>query len=266
MSWGYEQQPEQYYETPRHSGGGGKTFAIALVTSIITSAAVFFGLRELEGRGMLRSTRGGVPSAVVDVPSLVGLKPEQARELLRARNLMLTIGGEKEDQSQPAGAILAQAPLAGSQATAGTGVQVILAKVVQVIVLPNVAGLRPEDAARHLQGIGLKMAAQQSAPHDSIAAGAVVGTQPAVGTTVAPQTAVSLVVSAGPTGAPVPKVVGMKLAKAKKLLEGAGFKVGKTTYTYDRHFGELVVLKQEPAEGARAAAGATISLVVNEPG
>lgn len=265
MSWGHE-QPEQYYEAPRPSGGGGKTFAIALITSLITSCAVFFGLRELEGRGVLKAGRGAATSAVVDVPSLVGLKPDQARELLRGRHLMLTIGGEKEDQGQPAGAILAQAPLAGSQTNAGTGVQVILAKAVQVIVLPNVAGLKPEDASRHLQGIGLKMAAPQSAPHDSIGAGAVIGTQPAVGTTVPPQTPVSLIVSSGPAGAAVPKVVGLKLSKGKKLLEDAGFKVGKPTYTYDRHFGELIILKQEPAEGTRAAAGAVISLTVNEPG
>jgi len=60
--------------------------------------------------------------------------------------------------------------------------------------------------------------------------------------------------------------VGTRLTKAKKVLEEAGFKVGKTSYRYDPCCGEYIILRQTPAEGEAAAAGATVDLVVNEPG
>jgi serine/threonine-protein kinase len=262
VNWGYDQdQQPHYYDPPSR----GRPVLAAFITSVITTVAVFFGLREIEARGYLKGRAAQAPGAV-EVPSVVGLKAEQARDLLRTRHLLLTIGGERDDASHPAGTILSQTPLAGSMATPGSAVQTVLAKSVPVVVVPNVAGLKVEDATRHLQSLGLKLAAPASAPSDTVAAGLVVGTNPAVGTSTSPQTAVALVVSSGAAGKAVPKVVGMKLPRGKKILEDAGFKVGKTTYKYDRHYGEYVILKQTPAEGQKAAAGTEIELVVNEPG
>ena len=47
----------------------------------------------------------------------------------------------------------------------------------------------------------------------------------------------------------MPKVVGTRLTRAKKMLEDAGFKVGKTVYSYDPCCGEYIILRQTPPEG-----------------
>jgi beta-lactam-binding protein with PASTA domain len=93
----------------------------------------------------------------------------------------------------------------------------------------------------------------------------VVGSEPAAGDPVGPSTAVSLVIAAAAAKA-VPKVTGFRLQRAKKVLEDAGFKVGKTTYRYDPCCGEYIILRQTPNDGEAVPAGATIDLVVNEPG
>ena len=80
-----------------------------------------------------------------------------------------------------------------------------------------------------------------------------------------PAGVVSLVIATA-TGKPIPKVTGTRLTRGKKLLEDAGFKVGKTTYRYDPCCGEYIILRQTPAEGEAAAPGATVDLIVNEPG
>ena len=64
-----------------------------------------------------------------------------------------------------------------------------------------------------------------------------------------------VLVLAASQGAAVPKVVGTRLSRAKKVLEEAGFKVGKTVYKYDPCCGEYIILRQTPAEGEAAAAG-----------
>jgi beta-lactam-binding protein with PASTA domain len=62
----------------------------------------------------------------------------------------------------------------------------------------------------------------------------------------------------------VPKVVGLFVGKAKKLIEAAGLKVGAIHHGSNDDRDEGVVLKQAPAEGTPAAPGSAIDLVVNE--
>ncbi len=263
MSWDYE--PQESSQDAPVSGRGGRTVLVAIITSILTSAAVFFALREFDTRGMLGAHKTAAPEGAAEVPSLIGLRPEQARELLKSRGLLLTIAGERADATQPAGAISAQTPLSGSQIPAGTAVQTTLSRAIAVVILPNVVGLKAEDATRTLTGLGLRVAAPVPTVSDTVATGAILGTQPAAGTQIPVQSAVALLVSAGPAGKTVPKVVGAKVSRGKKLLEEAGFKVGKTSYSYDRNFGEYIILKQVPGEGEKASEGTAVDLVVNEP-
>jgi serine/threonine-protein kinase len=75
---------------------------------------------------------------------------------------------------------------------------------------------------------------------------------------------VTLVLSSGSPAAAVPKVLGMRMTRARKTLEDAGFKVGRVRIgSNDDRMGG-VVLRQDPPEGAAAAPGTPVDLVVNE--
>jgi beta-lactam-binding protein with PASTA domain len=58
----------------------------------------------------------------------------------------------------------------------------------------------------------------------------------------------------------VPKVIGMKLAKAKSRIKKAGCSVGKIRRARSKRVGR--VISQSPKPGARRAARAVVKLVV----
>jgi eukaryotic-like serine/threonine-protein kinase len=252
----YDEEAYQYQTPPK------SPIPAAILTSLITSVVVFFGLRVLEDRGVL--PRGKTAGDAVEVPSLLGVRQEQARELLAGRGLLLTLAGEQEDSKFPTGTIASQTPLPGSQAPRGTSVQAVLSRGTGNVQLPNLVGLKQEDALRQLTNLGLQAGPPRSAPSTTVPAGAVAQTDPPAGSPVAAKGTVTLVLSAGAGGKPVPKITGMRLPRARKTLEDAGLALGKIKYAYDEDRGSGVILKQDPAEGAQAPQGAPIDVTVNE--
>ena len=235
----------------------------AFLTSLITTAAVFAALTVADGRGLLAFLHPHW-QADVEVPSITGVTVEQARELLRPRELLLTLQAERPDPSVPAGNIAGQTPLAGSRAARGTAVQAFVSTGSSATTVPGLAGYRPDDALEQLRTRKLVPGRRQEAASDTVAAGLVIGTEPPTGQTVAPNATVALVVSTGPAPRAVPKLLGLQLSKAKKLLEEAGFKLGTTKVGSSDRYDDETIIKQEPAGASLAAAGSEINVVVND--
>ena len=97
----------------------GRSALVAFLTSLFTTAATFAALTVADRRGMLEFLHGG--RGDVEVPSINGASVEQARDLLRARDLLLTLQFERPDPIIPAGRIAGQTPLPGSRAARGNG-------------------------------------------------------------------------------------------------------------------------------------------------
>jgi eukaryotic-like serine/threonine-protein kinase len=233
----------------------GTMFFIALFVSAIVSAGVFLGARYL-----LPPKPKTI--AIVDVPTVMGMQPVQARELLDGKGLLLVLDAQREDASAP-GTIIAQTPLEGSRSRRYGEVHVVVSKGQQKVKVPDLAGQDATKATQALVEHKLVAGATEQEVSPTVAAGLVLATTPPAGTEVAPGAEVKLKVSAGAGTVAVPKVTGMTLKKAKELLAAAKFQVvAKSTYDEDR--GAYVVLRQDPAEGAKVAPGATINLVYNE--
>jgi beta-lactam-binding protein with PASTA domain len=235
----------------------------AFLTSLITTAAVFAVLTVADGRGLLTFLHPH-GQADVEVPSITGVTVEQARELLRPRELLLTLQAERPDPSVPAGNVAGQTPLAGSRAARGTAVQAFVSTGASATTVPALAGYRPDDALEQLRTRKLVPGRRQEAASDTVAAGLVIGTEPPTGQPVAPNATVALIVSTGPAPRAVPKLLGLQLGKAKKLLEEAGFKLGTTKVGSSDRYDDETIIKQEPAGASLAAAGSEINVVVND--
>jgi eukaryotic-like serine/threonine-protein kinase len=235
----------------------------AFLTSLITTAAVFAVLTVADGRGLLTFLHPH-GQADVEVPSITGVTVEQARELLRPRELLLTLQAERPDPSVPAGNVAGQTPLAGSRAARGTAVQAFVSTGASATTVPGLAGYRPDDALEQLRTRKLVPGRRQEAASDTVAAGLVIGTEPPTGQPVAPNATVALIVSTGPAPRAVPKLLGLQLGKAKKLLEEAGFKLGTTKVGSSDRYDDETIIKQEPAGASLAAAGSEINVVVND--
>jgi serine/threonine-protein kinase len=233
----------------------GTMFFIALFVSAAVSAGVFLGARYL-----LPAKPKTI--AIVDVPTVIGMQPQQARELLDGKALLIVIDMQREDPAAP-GTIIAQTPLEGSRSKRYGEVHVVVSKGQPKVKIPDFVGKDSAKAAQALAELKLVVKPIVQTPSDTVAAGVVITMTPPANSEVVPGSEVSLEVSAGANTVAVPKVTGMSIKKAKELLAAQKFVVtAKETYDEDR--GPYVVLKQEPAEGAKVAPGSTINLVYNE--
>ena len=277
----YDDAEDQFFQQgyPSSPKPGRPVFA-SIIASVITTIVMFFLLRALDRSGAMSTPAAPVaagvaqvapsaapstPAGSVQIPSVVGMQLEQAREVLKARNLLISIKEERSEPGRTPGSVLAQAPLAGSDVQAGTTVDLVTARTVASLVVPPVVGQKVEDAIVLLASQGLKLGPQKPGPAGTVAAGLVAGSDPAPGSSVSPGSTVSLLV-ASPVGVAVPKVVGFRLTRARKVLEEAGFKLGRSRYKYDPCCGENVILEQTPPADEPAAPGTTIDVIVNEPG
>jgi hypothetical protein len=73
----------------------GRPGLVAFLTALLTTCAAFAALTVADRRGMLDFLHGGRRD--VEVPSINGVSVEQARDLLRARDLLLTLQAERPD-------------------------------------------------------------------------------------------------------------------------------------------------------------------------
>ena len=150
------------------------------------------------------------------------------------------------------------------RAASGTSVQAFVSSGAGMIAVPAVAGTRPDDAVEQLRNRKLLAGPRREEPSATVAAGLVIDSDPPAGKPVSPDTAVALIVSTGPAPKPVPRVVGFRISKAKKLLEEAGFKVGTRKYGSSDGYDEEVVIRQDPEDKKPAPRGSAVNLTINE--
>ena len=156
----------------------------------------------------------------VEVPSINGVSVEQARDLLRARDLLLTLQFERPDPAIPAGKIAGQTPLPGSRTPRGMAIQAYVSSGATAVMIPALAGARPDDAIEQLRNRKLLAGHRREEASDTIAAGLVIGTDPPAGRSVAPDTDVTLIVSTGRALKPVPKVIGFRMSTREEDARG----------------------------------------------
>ena len=130
--------------------------------------------------------------------------------------------------------------------------------------MPDLRGMTEADASAALSTAHLVTGETSTEYDDKAPAGTVVRTDPKVGTSAKPGTAVNLVVSKGPKPVAVPDITGRKLGYANRTLAG----VGLTSTTTSEQFSETakagIVLSQSPAPGATVDSGTSVSVVVSK--
>jgi serine/threonine-protein kinase len=238
----------------------------AVIVSIITTVALFFVLRFLDERGsfpFLSKPTSAAPEVAL-VPSLLGMRPEQAREILHGRGVLLSFSVERDNAQFPAGTIAEQTPLLGSQLPRGGTIQAVLSRGLRQVPVPKVAGLKTDEASKEITRAGFSTGPQKPLASETAPIGIVIETEPPAGTPLVVQATVTLLVSSGPTEKPIPKVTGMRLRAARDLLELQGFQVGKIRHGTDDARSSGVVLDQKPESTATAPPGTPVDLTVNE--
>jgi len=159
------------------------------------------------------------------LPDLTGVTLDEAKIALNAAEMALGNVTETFDEKVPAGVVLSQDPVKGTEVRHGTPVALTVSKGPQPIPVPDVRGLAQDAAVKALQDAGLKaVIAPETVNDKAVPKGAVVSQVPANGTLIRGE-AVTLTVSKGPKLVKVPSFIGKQAAEAEKELKKLGFKV-----------------------------------------
>ncbi len=206
----------------------------------------------------------------VIAPNLLSTTIDGARLIAENSQLLLVVIGEEESDKAPEGLIVKQTPMAGSVLKKGSNLNVVLSKgpgpVVRII--PVLKGMTFQDGVATLEKLGLKLGDVDSIFSDQVVAGNVVESDPPRGTEVAIGSSVDLFVSGGKTPVPaprvaVPRLIGVKVGRAKAILKNLGLEVGNISYQVSTEYYEGNVIGQRPAAGTEVPKGTPVSLVVS---
>ncbi len=157
--------------------------------------------------------------------------------------------------------MLSTDPLPGHPVAKHGWITVVLSKGPERIAVPaSVAGAGLDDAKQQLIDAGLSPGTVTHKYSDTVAAGQVISTDPAVGTALKRQAVVNLTVSDGGRPTRVPNVVGLDLDDATTQLKAMGFQVASQQVEGAAMPG--VVVAQSPTPDQKAPHGSTITLQV----
>ncbi|MDR7081957.1 serine/threonine-protein kinase [Arthrobacter ginsengisoli] len=132
------------------------------------------------------------------------------------------------------------------------------------ILVPSVTSLTETEALQKLYNAGLKPQLSRM-QHETIAKGIAVGTVPATGTSLDPNSAITLNISEGPSVITIPAdLPGRTEAAARDVLRQKGL-AGAPGTTMANHptVPAGIVITTNPAPGKNVAAGSTVEIIVS---
>ncbi|MGC3954012.1 MAG: Stk1 family PASTA domain-containing Ser/Thr kinase [Propionicimonas sp.] len=189
-----------------------------------------------------------------EVPQLLGLTLEQARDELTQKNLKLGKVTEAYHDTAAKGTIT-NSTQAGEQVRRGTKIDVTVSKGPAPVKIVSFKGKPFAEAEAYYKEAGLQVEISEQKNHKKIPEGSVISSDPAKGELARGKT-IKFVVSKGPVMVEVPAVWNRTLEDAKQLLADAGFKV-KVVYrasVFNR------VGKADPSQGSMAPEGSTVTI------
>lgn len=172
--------------------------------------------------------RGDVVTLLVSLgkPTVPGIPgnhdPGDYRRLLEERTLTARDGDAVYSSDVAEGGIASVDPAPGTAVATGSPVTVHLSKGPAPVTIPDVVGLKREDAEKVLENAGLKVGNVRESFDGSRDADEVIAIEPGSGTEVDTGSSVTLEVN---NGIEVPDVSGMTQDEAEKALRDAGLAV-----------------------------------------
>ncbi len=151
----------------------------------------------------------------------------------------------------------------------GVAVVVIIALVTwwvtdgQYTSVPQVSGMAASTARTELQNLGFTVRIGPVQHSNSVPAGDVIGTSPAIGSNAHNGAAVTITVSSGPVMITVPQVSGLPESAAKAALRKAGLTPGSATAETSSSIPAGIVISTTPAAGVSWPQPKPVSLVVS---
>jgi serine/threonine-protein kinase len=200
----------------------------------------------------------------VPMPSVLGLTPAAAQDKLTPLEITLDTSQQEFSETIPSGAIISTDPVPGDDVRQGSTVSAVVSKGKERYAVPQVAEFTVEEATAALEDANLTVGDVTKAYDDTIALDLVISTDPAVGTKLKRDQAVTLVVSKGPAPVKLPDLVGQPQAKAIAALKKLGITDLVVTEEFSKTVAQGSVVSMAPKPGVTVPKGSQVALVVSK--
>lgn len=245
-------------------GGGRPSLRPGSWLGSVVIAALCVGLGYLIAARLLfpaPTAPGG--EKLVELPELVGMETERARERVTSLGLTYEPSSEVYHAQAAAGLVVAQSPLPGQLARPGAPVRVTVSLGPQRVAVPDVRGLSERQARIIVEQLGFTTAiVSQDAP---VRSGQVLRLSPEAGTELAVPAEVELVVSRGFDVAAVPDLLGRHAEDVQEILNELGLRLGVVSFDEDAIDAPGRVIGQTPPPGYNLRAGGRVAIQVAGP-
>jgi serine/threonine-protein kinase len=207
----------------------------------------------------------GSSQAQINVPNLMGLTVEQARQLLEESGLSLGSSQSEYSGQFDASEVIRQSPSYSTGIDIGESVNIIVSKGQEKILVPNIIGVDFNYAIRHLDSLGVKVITNIVPLNSEITQpGIVISVEPRPGTAITAQDIVEIGISASGSLAEVPLVTGLVISEAVLELQALNITYEIIYVETDYSFQKDEVLQQWPDNGIYLSAGSPVLLFVGE--
>ena len=191
------------------------------------------------------------------VPSILGIKSEDAQKLIEDNNLFVGEISEEFSSDYPKGSVIRSIPASGERVKRNTQVSLIISKGVESISVLNYLGKSGEQALNELVEAGFEVESKYVFSED-LPAGAVVTQSPSNGEAEKGST-ITLTVSKGTEFVFIPNVFALNEKKALGALEDLELKVDVKRVGTKK---EKVVTNISPKVGSKVKRGTKVTITV----
>lgn len=191
------------------------------------------------------------------VPSILGIKSEDAQKLIEENNLFVGEISEEFSNDYPKGSVIKSIPASGERVKRNSQVSLIISKGVESISVLNYLGKSGEQALNELVEAGFEVESKYVFSED-LPAGAVVTQSPSNGEAEKGST-ITLTVSKGTEFVFIPNVFALNEKKAIGALEDLELKVDVKRVGTKK---EKVVTNISPKVGSKVKRGTKVTITV----
>ncbi|NHE65445.1 Stk1 family PASTA domain-containing Ser/Thr kinase [Rhodococcus sp. D-46] len=173
---------------------------------------------------------------------------------LADRTLVAVDGGDTFSSKIPIGGVAALDPAPGTEVAVGSSVKVITSKGSPPVDIPDVKGMSENAARAALDKVGISVSTTRTTFDDAVEGGGVIGTDPAVGSSVNAGTSVVLLIS---DSVKVPSLIGRSVSSAREELGRLGLEITVRQLTQN----DSSVIISQSVKNDLVAKGTDISVV-----
>jgi serine/threonine-protein kinase len=255
-----EQIDEALGQNKRRTGNNKNKKNKTIIILVTLATLIVFGIIM----GIEYSRYGG--SKKVELPDILGMNEDDAKELLKENGLELEVAARVKNEA-PEGEILQIfSNEAGDMVKKGSKIKVQVSAGLEKTEVPDITGKSLEDAKKLLGDANLELGTQSTKNSDTVESGLIIEQSIKKGEEAEPGTAVDVIVSSGPSAklTTVPSLLGDTPQEAQKKLLASGLITGQITDGYNSKYVDGVVISQGVAAGTQIVEGQAVSIVVNK--